>query len=79
MKKNIVVMLCALICLPFWASAQVGRYPSTAQLAKDLVGVSLEEGLGGKNYHYEGWRWRVEEGEVSNLRVVAENKNSVSE
>lgn len=44
-------------------------YPGLSQIAKDLVGHSLSEGVENP-YRREDWRWHIEKGEISNLRIA---------
>ena len=46
--------------------------PSQVKMQRDLVGRHLQEGLGNGNYHYDGWEWVVEEGEIRNFRIIKE-------
>ena len=42
--------------------------PSPQQIQKDLVGHSLSEGIE-NGYHSSSWRWKIEEGEISNFNI----------
>lgn len=72
--------LCGQRYLPPRSSAGTVRTakPGTARIARDLVGHTLSEGLE-NGYHYEGWTWRIEQGEISDLAIeqVVQDGNGV--
>ncbi|MBP3456129.1 MAG: hypothetical protein J6K38_07705 [Alistipes sp.] len=43
--------------------------PDAARIARDLVGHTLSEGLE-NGYHYEGWTWRIDPGEIRDLAIA---------
>lgn len=49
--------------------------PGAARIARDLVGHTLSEGLD-NGYHYDGWTWRIEQGEISDLKIERLLQNS---
>lgn len=49
--------------------------PGAARIARDLVGHTLSEGLD-DGYHYDGWTWTIEQGEISDLKIERLLQNS---
>ncbi|MDE6862413.1 MAG: hypothetical protein K2J31_06735 [Alistipes sp.] len=50
--------------------------PAPDRIARDLVGHTLSEGVD-NGYHNSDWRWTIEQGEISDLRIerVLQNDN----
>lgn len=44
-------------------------YPGIKQIQRDLIGHSLAEGVT-NGYRPNDWRWEIEEGQISRLRIV---------
>lgn len=51
--------------------------PDEIQISSDLIGHSLAEGKE-DGYYPNSWLWKIEDGEVSNLRILSVEENSDS-
>jgi hypothetical protein len=49
--------------------------PDANQMQSDLIGHSLSEGIE-NGYYSSSWRWKIEQGEISNFRILSVNKDN---
>lgn len=49
--------------------------PDAYQIQNDLIGHSLSEGIE-NGYYSSSWRWKIEQGEISNFRILSIEKDN---
>jgi hypothetical protein len=48
--------------------------PNTEKIKQDLIGRKITEQPNG--YHNQGWYWKIEEGEIKEIQIISENKQT---
>lgn len=51
------------------------RKPDANRMQGDLVGRSLSEGIE-NGYYSSSWRWKIEQGEISNFKILSVDKDN---
>ncbi len=62
---------------PCMSATSVGK-PTPSQIQSDLIGHSLSEGIE-DGYLPSYWKWRIEQGEISNFRIISVEKDTPNE
>ena len=77
MKTKLFILLAACLLSLMPVSAQSNAPVTTAMICRDLVGHSLSEGTP-EGYYSRDWKWNIEEGEISNFRILSVRENTAT-
>lgn len=75
--RKLFFFLTACMIFMMSAKAQNNAPVNTAVICRDLVGHSLSEGTA-DGYYSRDWRWTIEEGEISNFRILSVRENTAT-
>ena len=71
MKKYIISFILAFCAISMMAA----NTPSVVTICRDLIGHNLSEGVK-DGYYPREWKWTIEEGEISNFRILSVRENT---
>ena len=71
MKKYIISFILAFCAI----SMQAANTPTVVTICRDLIGHNLSEGVK-EGYYPREWHWTIEEGEISNFRILSVRENT---